>query len=167
MSDDFSLDLDRGDPDRADRITAAAEGGKSTSRRSRRDSSSGGSSRKSSSKTASSKSETDLVGRLSSAIVRLADQLDARNDTELAEALREDSDKISRGLVSVTRTVKFLRQPLVLFIGVLEPVLAFWRVGAILGRRLLQRRARMLAEREAAMAEQAAQVTPDEYAVTQ
>lgn len=150
----MSLDLEKGDYERAEQI--AKEGQERSKRvRSSRggDSSGGGSSSKSSgSKTASQRTDTDLVSRLDSAFSRLAEQLAAREDHELAEAIVQDKEAMSKGLVSLTRGVKFLRTPLVVVLNFLEPVLAFWHVGGILLGRFIERRQRVMAERQQAAA---------------
>lgn len=48
----------------------------------------------------------------------------------------------------MTRVIPFLRRPLLVVLGIAIPVLAFWRVGGILMGRMLERRARILAERQ-------------------
>jgi len=78
---------------------------------------------------------------------------EARDDEELATAISEDKDKMAKGLVSLTHVVQPLRGPLLIFLGFVEPVLAFGRVGRILGERFIMRRQR-IAEERAAMAEE-------------
>jgi hypothetical protein len=83
----------------------------------------------------------------------------ARGDDELAEALREERHAMSQGLVSLTATLTLLRLPLIVFMALIEPMLAFWRVGRLLVYRFLAWRERRVAavreqqaEREAAQA---------------
>lgn len=90
--------------------------------------------------------ETNLVERLNRAFGKIADQLRIRGDHELADALDEDKDAMSHGFVSLTGTFKFLRNPLVWFISLVEPVLAFWHVGGILLRRMFAWRERVVVE---------------------
>ena len=67
---------------------------------------------------------------------------------------------MSQGLVSLTATLTPLRLPLIVFMSLVEPVLAFWRVGRILALRLLNWRERrivaMQEQQAASEAEQAA-----------
>ena len=157
MSPELELDLDEGDADAAERIARTKESKVSGSGGSRSNRSRSGS--KSSSKSGSQRSDTDLVSKLSAAFDRIADQLEIRGDSELATALHEDKQKLAQGIVSLTRAVKFLRAPLVILVAIIEPILAFWRVGSILARRAIERRERVMAER-AAQAEQAPEQPP-------
>ena len=152
---EFELDLDEGDAERAERIAATQGQGQERSRAKRgsgggKSGGSGGSSR---SKASVQRENTDLVGRLGDALDKLAAQLEAKGDSELAEAFSDGKDAIAKSLVSLTSSVTFLRKPLLLFLNLLEPVLAFWRIGGILGRRFLERRDRVMAEQETARAE--------------
>jgi hypothetical protein len=147
---DDELDLINGDPERAERI---AESGSARSRRIRAAAGKGPASSKSSnvsggsgSGTTAKKPDTDLVARFRSAFDKLADRL-AERDEELSAAISEESEGMAKGLVSVTRTVPFLRAPLFILFGILEPILAFWRVGSIFVRRWLDHRDRVHAER--------------------
>ena len=45
---------------------------------------------------------------------------------------------MTQGLLSITRPLPMLRKPLVFFLGIGESILAFWRVGGILLRRLIE-----------------------------
>ena len=85
--------------------------------------------------------DRDLRTRIAGIFDRLAEAADARGDHELAEILREDSPVMSVGLVSLTRPVKALRVPLIFALGIIEPVMAFSRVGRVMLERLLDRRA--------------------------
>lgn len=146
MSDD-TINLTIGEPD-PDESPAARR------RRERRER--GGDTGSSSRTRSSSSSKSDdsgLVTRLDTAFVKLADQMLARGDDELAEALREERHAMSQGLVSLTATLTLLRLPLVVFMSLVEPVLAFWRVGRILFVRLLAWRERRIAETQQRQAE--------------
>lgn len=133
-------------------------------RRARRSGSSSDSStssgRSSSSSKASERENTSVAGRLNTAFTKLADQMAARGDDELAEALREERSAMSQGLVSLTSSIPFLRIPLVILLSLLEPVLAFARVGRILFYRFLTWRQRRIEEAQAAQAEWEAQQQP-------
>lgn len=159
MSPELELDLDEGDADAAERITRTKESKVSGSGGSRSNRSRGGS-KSSSSKSGSQRSDTDLVSKLSAAFDRIADQLEIRGDDELATALHEDKQKLAQGIVSLTRAIKPFRTPLVILVAIIEPILAFWRVGSILARRAIERRERVMAERAAAQ-EQAQEQSPD------
>jgi hypothetical protein len=86
---------------------------------------------------------------------RIVKALEDREDEELATVIEEDKDAMSRGIVSLTRNVKQLRKPLIVVLNLIEPLLAFGRVGRILLLRFAERRARVMAEREMAAAQQA------------
>lgn len=149
------LDLERGDPSAAARIAAEGSARSKRARSSKSDGDSGSSSGSRSgggSKTSGKGTDASLANRLGEAFSRLADQLEARDDQELADAIRQDSRAMSQGLVSLTRAVTFLRLPLLLFLGFLEPILAFWHVGSILFGRWVARRQRVMQEREMAAA---------------
>lgn len=150
---DDELDLINGDSERAERIAEAGPDRTSrVARASKRSTTTPSRSRSKSGGSSSSKSSAnDLAPRFRAAFDKLADRLLAR-DEELATAIREESEGMASGLMSVTKTVPFLRGPLLIFFGVLEPVLAFWRVGGILTRRWLDRRQ---ARANAVVAEQA------------
>lgn len=123
-------------------------------RRQRRERSGGGEEKEKPKPKPSPKAETDLRGRLEVAFGKLADQLRARNDEELADAFDEGKEAISQSLVTMTATIRWMRKPLLLFVGFLEPVLAFWRIGRILLGRLIMFRDHM-----------AQQEVPEPYAV--
>lgn len=150
------LDLEHGDANAAERIAAAGSARHSRVTRERKESgdSSGTTSgtkrsRGRPSKAASTKaSENSLASQLVDAFGKLADQLQAREDDELATAIREEAEGMTVGLISATRIVPFFRKPLVLILGIAVPVLAFWRVGGILLRRELERRARKMQPQE-------------------
>lgn len=147
MSDTIDLTLGEPDPDESPAARRRRE-------RRERDSSSGSSSRTRSSTGGSSKSDdSSLVTRLDTAFVKLADQMLARGDDELAEALREERHAMSQGLVSLTATLTVLRFPLIVFMSLIEPVLAFWRVGRILIMRFFGWRERRIIAAQEAQAE--------------
>lgn len=93
--------------------------------------------------------ETELASRLDRTFDRIAIALDQRGDDELAHVIREDAGAMSQGLVSLTRSVKFLRSPLLMALNLIEPVLAFGRVGRIMYFRFAERQARIAEERAA------------------
>jgi hypothetical protein len=120
------LDLERGDPSRAEE------------RRARRRRSTGDSETKT---TASEKVlDRELHARIVDAFGQVVEWREAREDEELATAINEDKEKMAKGLVSLTHAVEPLRQPLLIFLGFVEPVMAFGRVGRILGGRWIARR---------------------------
>lgn len=132
MSDE--LDLETGDPGRGD---AASE------RRRRR--------RESSTTEAPKQSggiENEVRSRLARVFDRIAKAREAQEDHELAEVIREDTDAMTQGFVSLTSNVPFLRMPLVMALNILEPVLAFSRVGRIILIRVINRRNERFAEQE-------------------
>ena len=122
------------------------------------DSGSGG--KKSSGSSGGSKADGDLLSSLIEGFGNLADRL-RDHDPELAEAFDQDKEAISKGLVSLTRTVKWLRKPLTLFVGFLQPVLAFWHVGSLLLKRVFIFRENVFASREQAG------MTPEEWEQSQ
>lgn len=92
--------------------------------------------------------ESELVSRLDRTFDRIAKALDARDDTELADVIREDKEAMGQGLASLTRSVKFLRSPLLVVLNLVEPMLAFGRVGRIMYVRFAERQQRIVAERQ-------------------
>lgn len=138
MSDE--IDLTTGEPD--DEETPAQR--RRRERRAARgsDGGSGGGSGRGSG--GSGKSDAGLVSELGSAFNKLADQMDARDDEELAEALRDESKAMSQGLVSLTSAIPLLRPFLTLALALAAPILAFWRVGRILFYRFLSWRERRI-----------------------
>ena len=135
------IDLEKGEPE------------SSRERRSRRRSSSSSSSSVSGeSKTTSDKLDNELNARLIDAFNHIQEWREARDDQELAVAIAEDKEKMSRGLVSLTHVFSPVRKPLVIFLGFIEPVLAFGRVGRILAGRFFgwrQQRAEAIAQAQA------------------
>lgn len=141
MGDD--LDLERGEPDRSSSRTERA-------RRRRQN---------------TADKETPATG-VSDGVVReqltrafngLANSREARGDSELADAFREEGDAMTEGFVALTDNVKPLRMPLIIILNIGITLLAFGRVGNIILNRIAERRARRQAEREAM-----AGMTPDE-----
>ena len=156
MSDD--LDLERGDEALAEKI--AANQSQAKAGREQRKAASGKSTSSARKTQSSSRSRATpdeiLKDRLNGAFDRIAEQLLVRGDVELSSVIHEDRDALTAGLVSLTRTVKILRMPLVMFLAFLEPLLAFGRVGRILFYRWRERAARVQAERAAMTPEQQA-----------
>jgi hypothetical protein len=138
------LDLTKGDPDRADKIAAKhGDEERKPIGKSRRVSNSGATRQRS---TTGSKIEAELQSRLERTVDRIVAQLVARQDHELGEALSDDREQIVQGFVSITRTVKWLRNPMLMVLNLVEPALAFWRVGRIILGRWYQRRMDRAAE---------------------
>lgn len=157
----MSLDLEEGDEALADASPAerrrAARLAAAKEKNAKRDSSKS-SSRRSTRTVSGEKVEAELMSRLGRTFDRIAKALDARGDDELAHAIREDSDAMSQGLVSLTSNVKLLRSPLLMSLNLIEPVLAFGRVFRILFGRWNARQARLAMEREVAQQEAASSV---------
>jgi hypothetical protein len=110
--------------------------------------------------------ETELRIRLETTFSKIADSFAARGDDELAVAISEEKKPMAAGLLNLTANVKPLRNPLVALLALIEPGLAFGRVGRILGRRVAARRAQNLEEqhaREQAFADADANLGPDTY----
>lgn len=84
--------------------------------------------------------DRDLRSRLEDVFARIADAAEARGDMDLAAVLREDSPVMATGLVSLTRPVRALRTPIVMLLGIVEPVMAFSRVTRMMFYRFLDRR---------------------------
>ena len=81
-----------------------------------------------------------LMLKLKETFSDIADWRDKKEDEELAEAIRESTDDMSKGLVALTRTVRWLRAPLGFAVNFIKPVLAFGKVGRILGERIVTAR---------------------------
>jgi hypothetical protein len=92
------------------------------------------------------KAETELASRLDRVLERITSRLEERGDDELATAMREGGAAMAGGLTDLTRFAPAIRMPLLLILGLIEPVLAFGRVGRILSGRLLGRRERRAQE---------------------
>lgn len=152
----MSLDLEQGEEELANlspaaRRRAARKGAAEAKQQAKKPSSRARSS--------SSGLETEISSRLHRVGNRIAEMLSTRGDDELAQAIRDDTDAMSQGLVSLTSNVKFLRGPLLMVLNLIEPSLAFGRVGRILYVRFVNRQARIASEREQA-AQETAQPSP-------
>ena len=123
-SDD--IDLSHGEPDR--------DSSASERRRRRRET------RADSSAAQESFTEREVREQLTRAFDGLAKGREAREDGELAQAIREEGDAMTEGFVTLTNNVKPLRLPLVIILNVVITLLAFGRVGGILWNRWLVRR---------------------------
>lgn len=146
MSDD-ELDLAKGDP-------AYAEDSPAAQRRARRKSAneekgkSSSSSRSSSRASSGDRIDAEVRTRLENAFTHIVEWREARGDQELAEIIREDGPAMAQGGVAFTRGIPALRTPLILFLDLLEPILAFHRVGRTLLIRVLYRRQLRAEKRE-------------------
>lgn len=136
----MSLDLEDGDPELADASPRAR-------RAAARKATAGDSdtpTRKPASKRASApaqdRTEAEISSRLNRTFDRIAQALDVREDAELADIIREDKEAMGQGIVSLTRSIKVLRSPLLMALNFVEPVLAFGRVGRVLYGRWAYRR---------------------------
>lgn len=147
------LDLEMGDEARADALAAQSAGQtRREQRRAEREARSKAAaqekstSRKSSTtrKTRTSDTDGEVTSRLGRVLDRIIAQLRAREDEELASAIEEDKQSIVAGFVSVTRGIPFLRNPFIMVLNLVEPIMAFWRVGGILVGRAVERRARRM-----------------------
>lgn len=132
------LDLTEGDEERAEKVAARQAAGRAESKTARATRSR---------PSVAQRAETELRERTVHVFQRIADTLAARDDEELATAISEDSEAMATGLVSLTRQVKWLRGPLLFFLSLAEPLLAFGRVGRILLRRAGEWRYRRAEER--------------------
>ena len=140
MSDE--LDLEIGDPQAADKIQAegqAARGRRQTRR------ATGSKSKSSGRKPASEAEENSLKDKVRAMFSDFHEALRER-DPELADVLERRGEAMSQGLVSVTRTIPFLRGPLVLLVNFFQPTLAFWELGSLLTARWIARRNRRAVE---------------------
>lgn len=104
------------------------------------------------------KQEADLRERLVECFDRIAGALRTRGDEELAELIDEDAEVMAVGLVSMTRPLQVLRAPLLVVVAVVEPLLAFGRIGRVLLVRFAERRA--IAQMQAEAAQQDADGEP-------
>lgn len=104
--------------------------------------------RKSSART--SRADTELHRRLKEMFGRIAERLEERGDQDLADVIREDADVLAGGLVSFTRPLRVARTVVLGIVAVIEPLLAFWRIGRELLARHMERRERRAREAEAA-----------------
>lgn len=138
------IDLEIGDPSRA---TPEGE-----SRRRRRSSGSASSTSRAA-QSDESRFESEISSRLDRVFDRIVKARRARDDEELAEVIEEDAEAMSQGFISLTKNVPFFRSPLILFLNVLEPILAFNRVGRILAVRIWARREERREKQEQQQAE--------------
>lgn len=83
----------------------------------------------------------NLTGRLQAIFDRLADRFDGKGDHELADVIREDSKAMVSGLVNLTKRIPGAAAPILVVLGVVEPVLAFGRLFRLLANRWAYRRA--------------------------
>lgn len=101
--------------------------------------------------------DSEIAGRIKSQLDELFDRIvkarRAREDEELAEVVEEDAEAMTQGFMSLTNNVPFLRQPLIMLLNILLPVLAFNRVARILFIRFLERRAKRQEAQAQAQAE--------------
>lgn len=132
MSDE--LDLEKGDPERADRI----EGKTTTAKKPMAQQRAAG--RPTAREKAKQQEDTEVKSRLVRVFNRIADMLERKGDEELAEAIADTAEDMTQGFVSLTRNVTFLRGPLLMLLNLVEPTLAFWKVGGILFGRWYSRR---------------------------
>lgn len=96
----------------------------------------------------SDRAEAELVSRVSRTLDRIVKVLEAREDDELANIITEDRDAMSQGLVSLTKSIKILRSPFLIALNLVEPTLAFGRVGRVLYVRFMERQQRRAWERQ-------------------
>lgn len=143
------LDLEVGDPSRG-----SADSEQRRRRRRERTSTSGNAA----TAREESKVENEIRSRLDRVFDRIVKARRAREDEELAEVIEEDAEAMAQGFLSMTTNVPFTRGPLIMFLNVLEPLLAFNRVVRILFLRFMERRARRYEEAQAAQAEYEAAV---------
>lgn len=90
----------------------------------------------------------DIRDRFQTVFDRIADSLEGRGDAELAGMIREDSQAMVGGLVSVTKRVPAASGVILGGLAVLEPLIAFGRIFRLLLRRLGDRRAQAAYEAE-------------------
>jgi hypothetical protein len=109
-------------------------------RRRRRAARSGGTENAPKPKRDDSKVATEISSRLDRLFDRIAQWRESREDEELASAVREDTEMMVSGVVSLTGSFPFLRTPLIMLLSILEPLLAFGRVVRILVGRWMARR---------------------------
>lgn len=121
------LDLERGDPGRADSASERRRA-RRTARQADTESAGGG------------KAEAEIRMQLEGAFERLAKMRDTKEDAELADAIREESDPMTEGIVTLTNSVTPLRFPIIILLNLLITMMAFGRVGGILYQRFQDRR---------------------------
>ena len=91
--------------------------------------------------------DAEVRSRLERTFDRIIKSRRSHDDEELATVIEEDAEAMTQGIVDATTGIPFLRSPLLMALNVIEPVLAFSRVGRILFYRFLERRARKSQER--------------------
>lgn len=151
MTPPGDLDLEEGDEERANQTPAErrriaremADEGKAS--RTTRKSKTSTSTRTSAT---AAKEDAEVTSRLARALDRVVKALEARGDEELASIIREDGDAIQQGIVSLTQNVKVLRRPLIFLLNLVEPALAFGRIGRVLFGRWNERAQRKNWERQ-------------------
>ena len=144
-----SLNLEEGDIDRAERIADTQSAGQIRRQRKKVEDEKAGK-KPPPRASAQTRDDNQLVTQLNNAFDSLVAGLEARGDEELATAIREEKESMSRAFVAVTRTVPVFRRPLVFLLSFLVGIVAFWRVGGILIGRVVERRQQRAYERAAA-----------------
>lgn len=81
-----------------------------------------------------------LTSRLQAIFDRIADRFEGKGDHELADIIREDSRAMVGGLVGLTKRIPGAAAPILLVLGIVEPVLAFGRLFRVLAGRWAARR---------------------------
>jgi hypothetical protein len=94
------------------------------------------------------RTDNAVADRVEKTVLRLAEVLEGRGETELSAALREDAKAMAGAMASLTSTLKGLRKPLLAVLGVVEPALAFGRVVRIAFHKLSARRYRDTGEED-------------------
>jgi hypothetical protein len=89
---------------------------------------------------ATAKAEKELRERILTILGRLSETLSERGDDELSETIAEDAEVIAQALVGMTRPVRAFRKPLTIALAIIEPALAFGRLGRLFLARLTVRR---------------------------
>lgn len=97
--------------------------------------------------------------RVRQALEKAGEALIKRKDAELGEALIEEAPVMAGGVNNLSKGLPPVRFALLVALDLIEPVLAFWRVGRILLGRAAERRLRRAQE----AAEAAGYANPEEY----
>jgi hypothetical protein len=84
--------------------------------------------------------DAEIASRTRRVIRRMADRTASHGDDELATAMREDGPTIAQGVADITKVIIPLRAPLLILLAIIEPAIAFLRVGGILAARIARRR---------------------------
>lgn len=87
------------------------------------------------------KVEVEIESRLERLLQRFAELREGRGDSELADAVREDSKAIVGSIVALTRPFVQARKVILTALAIVEPLFAFGRIGRILAGRIAARRA--------------------------